>query len=88
MSAAASGISAPLQGHPGGLNSEGCHNNRKTGEYHCHRAPVEEGVRAVLAASLSMGTLHLTLGNVLAFAFTVWAVRRVTREQAAVAVSS
>ncbi|MBD7987435.1 excalibur calcium-binding domain-containing protein [Luteimonas sp. Sa2BVA3] len=25
--------------HPGGLNSEGCHNNRKTGDYHCHRAP-------------------------------------------------
>lgn len=24
--------------HPGGLNSEGCHNNRKTGDYHCHRA--------------------------------------------------
>jgi len=24
--------------HSGGLNSEGCHNNRKTGEYHCHRA--------------------------------------------------
>ena len=23
--------------HPGGLNAEGCHNNRKTGEYHCHR---------------------------------------------------
>ena len=22
--------------HPGGLNSEGCHNNRKTGGYHCH----------------------------------------------------
>ncbi|WP_460506890.1 YHYH domain-containing protein [Hydrogenophaga soli] len=22
--------------HPGGVNSEGCHNNRKTGEYHCH----------------------------------------------------
>lgn len=22
--------------HPGGLNAEGCHNNRKTGEYHCH----------------------------------------------------
>ncbi len=26
-------------GHSGGLNSEGCHTNRKTGEYHCHRAP-------------------------------------------------
>jgi hypothetical protein len=25
--------------HGGGLNSEGCHNNRKTGDYHCHRAP-------------------------------------------------
>lgn len=22
--------------HGGGLNSEGCHNNRKTGGYHCH----------------------------------------------------
>jgi hypothetical protein len=22
--------------NPGGLNSEGCHNNRKTGDYHCH----------------------------------------------------
>lgn len=25
--------------HGGGLNSQGCHNNRKTGDYHCHRAP-------------------------------------------------
>lgn len=24
--------------HGGGLNSEGCHNNRKTGDYHCHRS--------------------------------------------------
>lgn len=23
--------------HPGGLNADGCHTNRKTGEYHCHR---------------------------------------------------
>ena len=23
--------------HFGGLNSEGCHNNRKTGDYHCHK---------------------------------------------------
>lgn len=22
--------------HPGGLNRSGCHNNRKTGDYHCH----------------------------------------------------
>jgi hypothetical protein len=25
------------EAHPGGLNSQGCHNNRKTGGYHCHR---------------------------------------------------
>lgn len=32
-------ISAPAPGlaHGGGLNAEGCHNNRKTGDYHCHR---------------------------------------------------
>lgn len=28
-------------GHPGGLNAEGCHNNRKTGDYHCHRAQAD-----------------------------------------------
>lgn len=31
-------VSVPsrVAAHPGGLNAEGCHNNRKTGEYHCH----------------------------------------------------
>lgn len=24
--------------HPGGLNSQGCHNNRRSGGYHCHRS--------------------------------------------------
>lgn len=24
--------------HPGGLDSNGCHHNRKTGDYHCHRS--------------------------------------------------
>jgi len=31
--------SPPANAHPGGLNAEGCHNNRKTGGYHCHRGP-------------------------------------------------
>ena len=26
------------QAHPGGLNADGCHTNRKTGDYHCHRS--------------------------------------------------
>lgn len=25
--------------HGGGLDKDGCHTNRKTGDYHCHRAP-------------------------------------------------
>lgn len=29
---------SPAFAHGGRLNSEGCHNNRKTGDYHCHRA--------------------------------------------------
>lgn len=32
--------------HPGGLNAEGCHNNRKTGEYHCHRKKPKKPSRA------------------------------------------
>lgn len=28
---------SPAAAHPGGLNAEGCHNNRRTGDYHCHR---------------------------------------------------
>ncbi|WP_094078560.1 YHYH domain-containing protein [Microvirga guangxiensis] len=33
----ASLVATAALGHPGGLNKDGCHNNRKTGDYHCHR---------------------------------------------------
>lgn len=26
-----------VSAHPGGLDAKGCHHNRKTGDYHCHR---------------------------------------------------
>ena len=32
-----SGISLNAYSHGGGLNKQGCHNNRSTGDYHCHR---------------------------------------------------
>lgn len=35
---------APARAHPGGLNAEGCHNNRKTGDYHCHRGTASRSV--------------------------------------------
>ena len=28
---------APAEAHGGGLNREGCHNDRQRGTYHCHR---------------------------------------------------
>ena len=31
-------ISVPVRAHGGGTNADGCHNNRKTGDYHCHGA--------------------------------------------------
>ncbi len=45
--------SAPAFAHPGGLNSEGCHNNRKTGDYHCHRGPSAGASRSKSQVALS-----------------------------------
>jgi hypothetical protein len=28
---------ADVRAHGGGLDAQGCHTNRKTGDYHCHR---------------------------------------------------
>ena len=41
----------PALAHPGGLNAEGCHNNRKTGGYHCHRGSSSMPARALRALS-------------------------------------
>jgi hypothetical protein len=45
--AAAALLAAPQTAlaHPGGLDARGGHYNRKTGEYHCHRASCETDVR-------------------------------------------
>ena len=45
----------PALSHPGGLNSEGCHNNRKTGGYHCHRGASSNPAKALRAVSSSAG---------------------------------
>ncbi len=36
---ALAGLAPPAHAHSGGLNAEGCHNDRRNGGYHCHRAP-------------------------------------------------
>lgn len=42
--------------HGGGLNSEGCHNNRKTGGYHCHRGPSASAPSPKRYGALSSGS--------------------------------
>lgn len=41
--------------HGGGLDSKGCHTNRKTGEYHCHRAQTAQRSQSPSANSLKSG---------------------------------
>lgn len=45
FAAAAAAVCGSATAHPGGLNAEGCHNNRKTGDYHCHRARAAQAPR-------------------------------------------
>jgi len=33
-------VASLAYGHGGGLDSLGCHNDRKNGGYHCHRGPL------------------------------------------------
>lgn len=30
------GVTTTVMAHSGGTNSDGCHTNHKTGDYHCH----------------------------------------------------
>lgn len=39
ISALLASASTGAMAHGGGLNAEGCHHERATGGYHCHRAP-------------------------------------------------
>ena len=62
------------QAHPGGTNADGCHTNRKTGEYHCHtkkqgQEPKQNIRQSGPAAKISHN------GNILKLdyeGFTVW----------------
>lgn len=50
--------SVPAYAHPGGLNSEGCHNNRKTGDYHCHQGSRASSNRSRAQALSSGGSFR------------------------------
>lgn len=43
-------IAGAAWAHGGGLNAEGCHTNRKTGDYHCHRPVPADAPRRTAVA--------------------------------------
>lgn len=45
----------PTFAHSGGLNAEGCHNNRKTGDYHCHGGSARPAAKSKPYSALSGG---------------------------------
>ena len=64
-------FSAPALAHGGGLNSEGCHNQRSNGSYHCHRATSSRAATAQAAgfsfrnctAARTAGYRNITRGS-------------------------
>ncbi|QEH81597.1 excalibur calcium-binding domain-containing protein [Sphingomonas sp. C8-2] len=56
IAAAVAIVSATIaEAHGGGLNADGCHTNRKTGDYHCHRGPSAGASRAPARSHQPMG---------------------------------
>ena len=58
-------LSSNAFSHGGGLNKQGCHNNRSTGDYHCHKGS-NSPKRSSNSSSMSFGnedTFNLRLAN-------------------------
>ena len=45
-------LTGPAFGHGGGLNAQGCHNDRKRGGYRCHRK--QQGIRTLPGRARSL----------------------------------
>ena len=51
----------PVYPHGGGLDSSGCHNNRKTGDHHCHRSKTKPSTKS--AGLISGPVTLLSVGD-------------------------
>lgn len=52
-----------LRSHGGGLDKNGCHTNRKTGDYHCHGAPItQSSVSASTRSTTRTPTIKVSRG--------------------------
>ena len=59
-------ISFNAHSHGGGLNKQGCHNNRSTVDYHCHRGNSSKQSKSSKLGSMSFGNedfFNLQLAN-------------------------
>jgi endonuclease G len=68
------GTSLLVNAHPGRTNADGCHTNRKTGEYHCHSHSKKEEAKQAISKTQDE-TLIRRDGNILRLdyeGFTVW----------------
>ena len=61
MAAALAASTGLAFAHGGGLNKDGCHTNRKTGDYHCHRGSAGQGVMPTRANRLAPGATPVGL---------------------------
>ncbi|MED5544468.1 MAG: excalibur calcium-binding domain-containing protein [Pseudomonadota bacterium] len=50
-------VCGPALAHPGGLDRSGCHHNRRTGDYHCHRPSARQRPTAPSAPSVQSGAV-------------------------------
>ena len=58
-------LSSNAYSHGGGLNKQGCHNNRSTGDYHCHRGSNSQS-KLSKSAGIPVGnedTFNIRLAN-------------------------
>lgn len=57
-------LASAAWGHSGGLNAEGCHNDRKNGGYHCHRSPAAASPNATQLAPAGASGFNRNNGRV------------------------
>lgn len=60
LAAAIVALTAAASPHSGGTDANGCHHNRKTGGYHCHRSPAQKAYEARQAAMAAERELQRT----------------------------
>lgn len=53
-----------VSAHPGGLNKDGCHANRKTGEYHCHGSSIQQPANNSNSSQLKLAAYSSAFGTV------------------------